>query len=471
MAHLDAEDLLELALALHRGTDPGVVCRLVVEALDQRGLAPVCALLASEEGLKIRASAGEVPEPETTIDVHGALYRRLRTGVPVSVADDRAIVLGKLGANMAYPLEGRQRLVGLLTAHVDKTAHAALQLLVPHLGTALDNAGERIIARREVEARVREQGQQLAEHVRRFELTTSLPILLERILDQASTAAGAEKASLMLLDEASDELVLRVVRGLPDKAVEERINRGEVACTRFKRGQGVAGRVLATSEPILVRDTKQDDRFDRADGAHAKALLCLPLVHQGLTLGVLNLSCSQAPDGLHHSPLLLGLCEAAAAAIERARLYQAAVMDPETGLHGEPLVRSILESEARRSDRYGNPLSVVLCSLGHAQDGHTARELGDGLRRTMRTHIDLAGHLGDRVFLLVLPETRVHGAGVLCRRLGAELAELRDARAVHAFAVAERPPRGDTGRLLHRLGGVLTKLVERGPGVHIAALA
>ncbi len=118
MSDLEPVDLLEIALKLHRADDAGRVCEVAVDALDERGLDPVSLLLAEEGGLRVRAWRGEVPDPEVLIEEEGPLFHRLRTGVPVSSADTRAAVLARLGATMAYPLEGRRCLVGLLCVQV-----------------------------------------------------------------------------------------------------------------------------------------------------------------------------------------------------------------------------------------------------------------------------------------------------------------------------------------------------------------
>ena len=65
----------------------------------------------------------------------------------------------------------------------------------------------------------------------------------------------------MLLEHETEELVVKLVSGLPDPAMEDRINYGEVPCVRLKVGAGVAGRVAETARTELVEDVKTSNVF------------------------------------------------------------------------------------------------------------------------------------------------------------------------------------------------------------------
>jgi len=75
--------------------------------------------------------------------------------------------------------------------------------------------------------------------------SNDLKKILLFILDKARDAVDAKKASLMLLDDKTNELAVHVVRGMPPE-VEDKINSGEKECTRIKVGEGIAGEVAAT---------------------------------------------------------------------------------------------------------------------------------------------------------------------------------------------------------------------------------
>ncbi len=88
--------------------------------------------------------------------------------------------------------------------------------------------------------------------------------LLLAILDQAINRVGAQKGSIMLYDGDEDLLRLQVVRGLPDKLAEDRINSGEQQCKTFRPGEGIAGTVFKTQETYLSHDTDQDTRYEHS---------------------------------------------------------------------------------------------------------------------------------------------------------------------------------------------------------------
>ncbi|MGD1119951.1 MAG: HD domain-containing phosphohydrolase [Dehalococcoidales bacterium] len=55
---------------------------------------------------------------------------------------------------------------------------------------------------------------------------------------------------------------------------------------------GIAGRVMQTGKPVLIRDTSQDERFnqyrDEVPGLVARSVICAPLVFQGKIIGAVE---------------------------------------------------------------------------------------------------------------------------------------------------------------------------------------
>ncbi|MCM2270221.1 MAG: GAF domain-containing protein, partial [Thermoanaerobaculia bacterium] len=95
---------------------------------------------------------------------------------------------------------------------------------------------------------------------------------LETLIDGATELLGVERGSLLLLDEEGTSLRIEVARGI-DRQVVER--------TRIPLGQGLAGRVAATGEPIVARDVRELPGFE-ANPAQASdyadhSALCVPL--------------------------------------------------------------------------------------------------------------------------------------------------------------------------------------------------
>src|SRR5271155_3877329 len=80
--------------------------------------------------------------------------------------------------------------------------------------------------------------------------TLDLDQLLELILQKLTEALEADRATLYLLEEGSEELVSRIAQGPGVRSI------------RIKAGQGLAGYVARTGMPLHVRDAYGDPRFN-----------------------------------------------------------------------------------------------------------------------------------------------------------------------------------------------------------------
>lgn len=106
--------------------------------------------------------------------------------------------------------------------------------------------------------------------------------LLSTVLRLASRVVDAETASLLLLDEATQELYFDVALGLG----------GEAAQTRLKLGQGIAGSVAQTRKAEIINEVRQDPRWsprmDEKSGFSTRSILAVPLLLKGRLLGVVE---------------------------------------------------------------------------------------------------------------------------------------------------------------------------------------
>ena len=83
--------------------------------------------------------------------------------------------------------------------------------------------------------------------------TLDLNQLLTYLMTCATKIMKAKDSSLMLLDERANELVFKVALGEKGDQMQE---------FRLKMGQGIAGQVALSGEPIVVSDTAADKRFE-----------------------------------------------------------------------------------------------------------------------------------------------------------------------------------------------------------------
>jgi GAF domain-containing protein len=107
--------------------------------------------------------------------------------------------------------------------------------------------------------------------------------LLQSIVEVARAIFRAKASSIFLLDEESDELVFEAVSGEGSDSLVGR---------RFPSGQGIAGFVLVSRQPLVIEDVLEDPRFSRevaeSTGFVPKGLMAVPLLHEERSLGVLE---------------------------------------------------------------------------------------------------------------------------------------------------------------------------------------
>lgn len=149
--------------------------------------------------------------------------------------------------------------------------------------------------------------------------TLELNQLLAVIMETSAEVMRTEVASLLLIDEASNELVFRVALGGKGSELEEKF--------RVKMGEGIAGTVAKTGKPLVINDARNDPRFakrfDDSTGFVTRAILCVPMKAKGKIIGVL-----QAINPLHRNGFFLSdldlfetFAHQAALAIENAKLH------------------------------------------------------------------------------------------------------------------------------------------------------
>jgi GAF domain-containing protein len=173
--------------------------------------------------------------------------------------------------------------------------------------------------------------------------------LLGAIVEVARAIFRARAASVLLLDEASDELVFEAVVGEGEDTLIGR---------RFPSGTGIAGWVLGTRQPLVLADVATDPRFSaeaaQSTGFVPKGIMAVPLLHGEEALGVLEVLDRPADARFRIEEVdLLGLfgiqAAAALALLRRARTAAAALAGEEGDLVA--LARIAARLEALGDDR------------------------------------------------------------------------------------------------------------------------
>jgi GGDEF domain-containing protein len=93
-----------------------------------------------------------------------------------------------------------------------------------------------------------------------------------------------------------------------------------------------------------------------------------------------------------------------------------AMYDRETGLYAHWYLARRFEEEAKRSERYSRPLSVIAIEV-MGQDAYRVQaELRDWLDQSLRS-TDMASHLGGGRYLALLTETVLDDASAIAARI------------------------------------------------------
>jgi two-component system, cell cycle sensor histidine kinase and response regulator CckA len=151
-------------------------------------------------------------------------------------------------------------------------------------------------------------------------VTTSLDVdtVLRRVVERARELARTDIAVIGLQDADGDSLIFRHRAGVRFQAYD---------ALRIERGQGVAGTVWATGQPMRVEDRQLQPRFALDESLRTEGLrgmLAVPIRTGGIVNGVLVVGSRAARRFTDADERALGrVAEHAALAIQNARLFAA----------------------------------------------------------------------------------------------------------------------------------------------------
>jgi two-component system, NtrC family, sensor histidine kinase KinB len=154
------------------------------------------------------------------------------------------------------------------------------------------------------------------------ELTSDLELrtVLSRVLSLSSKNLGAERASVIVLDERQQPVDGALI--VPDHLYSHTIEQ-----LRGTLERGLAGWVVRNRQPALVIDSSQDERWqqrpdDAVERSGAKSAICVPVNARDQVVGVITLV-HPSPNFFNqeHLILLSAIADQAGIAIYNARLH------------------------------------------------------------------------------------------------------------------------------------------------------
>lgn len=139
--------------------------------------------------------------------------------------------------------------------------------------------------------------------------------ILRLIVSVTAEVMGSNICSLMLVDEAKQELVIRA-----SQSISEEYNKKKP----LKIGEGIAGKVVKENRPIAVKDVTKESEYKHKDIAKKeglKSLLCVPLAVKNKVIGVINCYTSKTHNFSDTQiNMLSSIASQAAVAIENTEL-------------------------------------------------------------------------------------------------------------------------------------------------------
>jgi diguanylate cyclase (GGDEF)-like protein len=260
-------------------------------------------------------------------------------------------------------------------------------------------------------------------------LTSSLQLdqVLRTIMEKIDEFLHPDTWSLLLVDEAKQELYFEIATGTGAAALKE---------IRIKMGQGLAGWVAQHAEIVVVPDVSKDTRFfakvDEKTKMETRSIVAVPVRFRDHVLGVIELINCVGPEGFSDRDLglLQALADYAAIALENARhvqrIHELTITDDCTNLYNARHLNFVLDTEIYRSQRYGYEFTLIFIDLDHFKQvndthGHLvgSKLLGE-IGQTIKSHcrlIDFAFRYGGDEFVILLPQTSKENAYNVARRI------------------------------------------------------
>ncbi|MBI5892227.1 MAG: GGDEF domain-containing protein [Deltaproteobacteria bacterium] len=255
-------------------------------------------------------------------------------------------------------------------------------------------------------------------------LSIGIEEIFNGTIDTIGKSLRIDEFCIMLLDETSNELVVRA--WYPDPVV--------LPCICLKIGEGISGMAAKTGKPVLVQDVSKEPKsmFYKGAATNIGAFLCVPLVGKhGNILGVFNIHKAQ-PNSFNENDVkfFTEVAQQIAIAVEKAYIYKNArdisMRDELTGMYNRRYFFDYIEKELSRAKRYKKHFSVLMIDIDHFKNfndknGHLLGD--DAIKQTAKLLIDklrtadVVARYGGEEFICLLPETPNNRAVVVAEKL------------------------------------------------------
>jgi diguanylate cyclase (GGDEF)-like protein len=280
------------------------------------------------------------------------------------------------------------------------------------------------------------------DHLRVFHevaraLTQALELqdILGIIMEKMAQFFGPERWSMLMVDDAAAELYYAIAVGEDAESLKG---------LRIPMGEGVAGWVASTGNPLVVPDVSLDPHWSAFSRAHPdlriQSIACVPVRSGDRTLGVIQLLNSKLDLLSEYSISFLRiLCDYAAIAIQNARsvklIHELTITDDCTSLFNARHLYTMLDEQvAIAAAKRDTQFSLLFVDLDHFKEvndthGHLIgsrllAEVGSLMKRVLGPGNSCFRYGGDE-FVALLPGLSKKAALAATMRLWEALREER----------------------------------------------
>lgn len=314
------------------------------------------------------------------------------------------------------------------------------------------------------EARLNEKKwRRLDQFEKQLIATSTLPELIQVILENYKTACETDAVTLVLCDPAQE------IRHILE---------------RSKQGAEVPGLVLL--EKLHVQDTQPSPHLGPFDAEIERAIfdpwptgcqsmILLPLMHQGELIGSLNMASSKADrftadsstDFIERLANVFSICLENSLNHERLKLV--GLTDPLTEIYNRRYLEIRCQEEVANVRRYRNPLSCMFTDIDKFKriNDTYGHNIGDkvlcyvtGLIKSQLRSNDVLARFGGEEFVVLLPQTGLRHACEIAERVRRTIADQpfkidndNELKVTISIGVARVPDEleGDDKEVVHKL--------------------